>query len=82
MSGIRYFKNKDYGDTESIWNAGNLKLKRGICLKELVQELQKVTKAEKNGKWDDSHFVYSAQVWKYQIFTNNSSFFLSCLASL
>lgn len=50
MSGIRYFKNKDYGDTESIWNAGNLKLKRGICLKELVQELQKVTKAEKNGK--------------------------------
>lgn len=74
MYSICYFKNKDCSDTESAWDTGNLKLKRGICLKELVQELQKVSKTEKNGKQEDSHFIYSAQVWEYKIFTNNLFF--------
>lgn len=61
------------GDTESVWDAGKLKVRD-------MTDLQKngsYRESEKQQRWGnekDSCFVYSAQVWENGIFTDKLPF--------
>lgn len=81
MSGIHHFKKTDYGAIESIWNADNLKLKHSTSVWKNLSGSYRRSWKQKRMSNEKINFVYSAQVWEYQIFTNNSSF-PPCPASL
>lgn len=73
MSGIHH-KKTDCGDIKSIWNVDNLKLKHlTSAWKNSSRSYNKSWKQKRMGNCR-INFVYSAQVWEYKIFTNNSSF--------